>query len=320
MKIVMIGAGAAGSVFASYLRKGGADITLVDFNKEHLDKVAADGMVFTHAGSGSGTELVTGFKIAYSAEEAGLADMVIYMTKATQLENAITTSKACVGENTIVACLLNGLGNDTVMLRHFPKERILIGHGTVGTALKALGHCVSTENTETHINVGCLENTPELVAACDELVALFLAGGADAKRREDIQPYIWRKAMSNSCVNTIPALLRVTIGQVAEDPFGRSIYMAQMKESYAVATAMGVSLDFDEFLAYQEHVFTEVGDYYPSMCQDMLMNKRQTEIDNLNGAIVEYGKQVGVDTPVNWLLSQMVRFIQANYDKQYFKS
>ena len=46
MKIAMIGSGTAGSVFASYLRLGGADLWLVDPNKAHMDKVAADGMVF----------------------------------------------------------------------------------------------------------------------------------------------------------------------------------------------------------------------------------------------------------------------------------
>ena len=46
MKIAMIGSGAAGSVFASYLRRGGADMILVDRYKEHMDKVAADGMDF----------------------------------------------------------------------------------------------------------------------------------------------------------------------------------------------------------------------------------------------------------------------------------
>ena len=47
MKIAMVGSGAAGSVFASYLRAGGADMTLVDPYKAHMDKVAKDGMKFT---------------------------------------------------------------------------------------------------------------------------------------------------------------------------------------------------------------------------------------------------------------------------------
>ena len=64
---------------------------------------------------------------------------------------------------------------------------------------------------------------------------------------------------------------------------------------------------------------TSIADYYPSMCQDMLFNQRQTEIDVLNGKIAEYGEELGIDTPVCKVLSQVVRCIQGNYDKQFFK-
>ena len=67
MKIAMIGSGAAGSVFASYLRRGGADMTLVDVYKAHMDKVAADGMTFRIDPDQS--YHLDGFKTAYSADE-----------------------------------------------------------------------------------------------------------------------------------------------------------------------------------------------------------------------------------------------------------
>ena len=63
MKIAMLGSGAAGSCFASYLRLGGADITLVDPYKEHMDKVAEDGMTFTVYPDN--VRQLTGFKTAY---------------------------------------------------------------------------------------------------------------------------------------------------------------------------------------------------------------------------------------------------------------
>jgi len=56
-----------------------------------------------------------------------------------------------------------------------------------------------------------------------------------------------------------------------------------------------------------------------SMAQDMLQNHRQTEIDNLNGKLCEYGRQLGIPTPLNDVLVTEVKAIQANYDKQYLK-
>lgn len=100
MKIAMVGSGAAGSVFASYLRAGGADMTLVDPYKAHMDKVAKDGMKFTIYPDK--TTVLTGFKTAYNADDIGIMDIVIFMTKANQLENAIVSAKPCIGPNTVL--------------------------------------------------------------------------------------------------------------------------------------------------------------------------------------------------------------------------
>ena len=79
MKIAMYGSGAAGSVFASYRRKGGADMILIDRYKEHMDKVAKDGMKFTiHLQEGGEyrdiVEQLTGFRTYTSAADAAAAE------------------------------------------------------------------------------------------------------------------------------------------------------------------------------------------------------------------------------------------------------
>ena len=66
MKIAMIGSGAAGSVFAAYLRKGGAELWLVDKYKAHMDKIAADGLVFR---TPEGEEVLTGFHTSATAHD-----------------------------------------------------------------------------------------------------------------------------------------------------------------------------------------------------------------------------------------------------------
>ena len=87
MKIAMVGSGAAGSVFASYLRAGGADMTLIDPYKAHMDAVRDNGMKFTIYPDK--TTVLTGFHTAYSADEVDVMDIVIFMTKANQLESAM---------------------------------------------------------------------------------------------------------------------------------------------------------------------------------------------------------------------------------------
>ena len=146
MKFAMYGSGAAGSVFASYMRKGGADIILIDRYEEHMKKVAENGMNFTIHLQENGeyrdiNEVLTGFRTYTSAEAAaeaeGKVDVIIYMTKATQLEAAIKDSLPLAGENTVVCSLINGLGNDDNLLKFFPAERCIIGSGVLGTAMPA---------------------------------------------------------------------------------------------------------------------------------------------------------------------------------------
>ena len=95
MKIAMVGSGAAGSVFASYLQKGGAEeMWLIDPYKAHMDKVAADGMIFRNP---DGEFHVTGFKTAYSAEGVPQVDIVIIMVKTTITDVACETAKLIAG-------------------------------------------------------------------------------------------------------------------------------------------------------------------------------------------------------------------------------
>lgn len=141
MKIAMIGSGAAGSVFASYLRKGGAEeVWLVDPNKAHMDKVAKDGMIFRNP---DGEFHVTGFNTAYSAEEVGVCDIVIIMVKATITELALKGAMCCVGPETVVVTLQNGLGNEEVVKKLVPEERVMYGCGNMGTELPEPGVCVA---------------------------------------------------------------------------------------------------------------------------------------------------------------------------------
>ena len=279
MKFAMYGSGAAGSVFASYLRKGGADIILIDRYEAHMKKVAEEGMHFTiHQEEDGGYKdydyQLKGFRTYTTAADAaaaeGKVDVIIYMTKATQLEQAIQDSMPVVG-------------------------------GAVRSELND--------------------------AACAEMLKCYRDGGCDAYWRDgepgtdnNIYKFIWKKVCVNATVNTVCAVLRLKIGEVEADPFGQWLFHSVIRETCAVATAKGVPMDADEFIAHDhKDIVTNIADYYPSMCQDMLFNHRQTEIDVLNGKIAEYGEQLGIDTPVCKVLSQVVRCIQGNYDKQYLK-
>ena len=316
MKIAMIGSGAAGSVFASYLRKGGADMTLVDPYKAHMDKVAADGMKFTIYPDD--TCQLTGFKTAYTADDIGTMDIVIFMTKANQLESAIEGAKPCIGENTVLVSLINGLGNDDKLLKYYPASRCMIGSGVIGTSLDGPGGCISTPSEGVIMNFGALENNDVTVAAGKFMEDCYNKGGCEAVFREEVLPFLWKKVVVNCTVNTVCAVTRLKIGQVEANEFGQKLFHDVISECCAIARAKGVDLDTEQFIKEDhQHIVDNIADYYPSMAQDVLWKKYRTEIDTLNGAISDYGKEFGIPTPTCDVLSTVIRCIQDNYDVQY---
>ena len=317
MKIAMIGCGAAGSCFASYLRKGGADITLVDLYKDHMDKVATDGMDFCIYPDEK--YHLTGFKTATSADGIGIMDIVIFVTKATQIDSALESAKPCIGPNTVLVSLMNGLGNEDKLLKVASADHVLYGSGVLGTELNGPGSCtVSPGAPGTQMNFGPVEHGPLTDAAGSHLEKCFNDGGCEAKYWDDVKPLTWKKAIINCVMNPISALLQLKVKDLTADPNGMALALLTLTECVKVANAYGVPLTVPGFLAdLKASQGNGITDYFPSMAQDMLMYKRQTEITTLNASIVKYGKAKGVPTPVNNVITLMVSAIQKNYDKQY---
>ena len=321
MKIAMIGSGAAGSVFASYLRRGNADITLVDPYKEHMDKIAADGLTFVvNSGEYEGTYQLTGFKTAYDASEIGIMDIVIFMTKTPQLKNAISGAAPCIGEETVLVSLMNGLGNEDKLVDAVGAGRVLYGNGVLGTELLEPGKCASSpSNDGLQMNFGAVERTDLTIAAGEYLEKLFNDGGCPCKFWEDVAPHFWQKVITNCTFNPLSAILRMKCKDIFKDMNGAGLATGIVSECCAIATARGCPMESGKFFA---ELVKSVGggsieDYYPSMAQDVLIFKRQTEIDTLNGAICAYGKKYGIPTPVNDYITKTIKCIQKNYAIQY---
>lgn len=316
MKIAMIGSGAAGSVFACYLKKGGAEMTLVDRYQRHMDACRESGLRFV---TPEGEELLTGFQTASSAAQLDVQDLVILMVKATQTEGLIPDLRHCVGPETVVVSLQNGLGNDELLSRYFPPENILYGFGTIGTELPEPGKCVSKPESGVIMRFGALKDSPLSRRAGQWLEQCFNAGGCSTVFEPDIRPFVWKKAISNSGYNTLSALLRLKVGDYLALEAGEELLKSVWAEGCAVCKAVtGVDL-WPEMLEELPRLKQGFATYYPSMAQDVLIHQRQTEVQLLNGAIVRYGEACGIPTPVNEALTRMITCIQASYEKQYQK-
>ena len=144
--------------------------------------------------------------------------------------------------------------------------------------------------------------TPEEVAA---VVDLFRLAGLECQARDDIDRVLWEKLLVNVAINPLTALLRVPNGTLPDLPEAWQIALAAAAEARAVAGAAGIPLDGD-FEARLRQVCAATARNCSSMLQDVLAG-RPTEIEALNGRVSARGAALGVPTPVNDLLTRLLR-------------
>ena len=225
--------------------------------------------------------------------------------------------RGCVGPKTAVVSLQNGLGNDELLCRYFPPEQILYGFGTIGTELPEPGKCVSKPESGVIMRFGAAKKDAFSARMGLELERCFRAGCCEAVFEEDVRPYVWKKAISNSGYNTLSALLRLQVGDYLEEDAGIELLRSVWAEGCAVCRAVtGLDL-WPELQEELPRLKSGFATYYPSMAQDVLIHHRQTEILLLNGAISRYGAACGIPTPLNDALTRMILCIQSSYEKQY---
>jgi 2-dehydropantoate 2-reductase len=129
--------------------------------------------------------------------------------------------------------------------------------------------------------------------------------GLATERTDRIVSMVWRKSVMNACMNPVCAVTGMTMAQAMRDPFIFQIVDLLIKEGVQVARANEISLGWD-YYPYCIQYMKTAGDHKPSMLIDV-EKKRGTEVDFMNGKIVEYGEQAGVDTPYNRMIRALVK-------------
>ena len=134
---------------------------------------------------------------------------------------------------------------------------------------------------------------------------LFQSAGLDSQARDNIEAVMWEKLMVNVGINPLTALLRVPNGALLELPHAWEMAVAAATEAQTVAQAVGLDLSGDPAERLRQ-VVTATAANRSSMLQDML-DGRPTEIGALNAQVVARGQALGLPTPVNDLLTRLVR-------------
>jgi 2-dehydropantoate 2-reductase len=135
--------------------------------------------------------------------------------------------------------------------------------------------------------------------------------GLETRRTDQIVSMVWRKSIMNASMNPVCATTGMTMSQAMNDPIVFQTINSLVKESIRVARENEISLGWD-YYPYCMGYLKNAGDHKPSMLMD-IEARRRTEIDFMNGKIVEYGERCGFATPLNATLRALVKGLESKF-------
>jgi len=292
VNIIVLGAGAIGSTYGAKLSKF-HDVTLIG-GAAHVEAIQRDGLVMQ--GHVSETLPLPAFTAVPSIQPGTL---ILLTTKVNNNVAAVAPIVEMLPDGVTIVCVQNGLYSEN-LVKELVGDRALVLRAItqVGGILVKPG---VVDNTVAGYTL--LESHPQSPA----IAALLTEAGLDGRIIPDIKREMWRKAIFNCVINPTTALLESEVGAIV-DPQLNSLKQQIIDECLAVARADGVSFD-EDFVALIDRVFAGARTI-ASMQQD-LMKGRKTEIDHMNGAVVDLGIKYGIACPVNAAMTTMIRYLEA---------
>ena len=300
MKICIVGCGAVGSLFAAHLAKAGeAEIWAYDVWKEHTAATQAQGLRLSGA-----ADFTARVNATSDPKELPRCDYGIVATKAIHTRSAIAQVAHIFDEKSAVCSVQNGVGNEEIIAEH-------VKYVIRGTTFPA-GHPIAPGHIGYDIKgdtwVGPFEPAGTSFDRVEELAGLMTRSGMNTVALKDARGAQWTKLIFNASTNPVGALTLLHHGAATRFAPTGQLFDNLIAEGEAVAQKLGIELHGDPRQLVQKGA-SAPGKHRASMLQDV-MAKRQTEVDFMNGAIVTWGEKVGVPTPLNKALWQLIKGLE----------
>ena len=307
MKIAVVGTGAMGSVYAGLLAKAGHEVWAVDTWQDHVDAIARRGLTVSGA---SGTFVVDNLGVARSPADAGPCDLWVVATKASDVDAVTAEIAPLLRPDSVVMAFQNGLGAGERVARHVPEEQVLVGIAEgFGSSIPAPGRV--HHRGMRLIRMGELQGgTTERL---ERIVQVWRDAGFNVQGFADIDRMVWEKFLCNVTLSAPCAAFDVTVGELMASPEAWSVAIGCMSEAHRLGLAMGVTFSFDDPVRYVTEFAATIPDASPSLRLDHLAGRR-SEIDVINGQVVELSPRFGLEAPYNQTLCAIVRQREARFD------
>jgi len=289
-QIFVLGAGAIGSVYGSFLSQN-TPVTLVG-RPANMDAIKEKGLVLIGDGAGTYSKNITPTTMI---DRIPSKTLLLVTVKATDLEETLTLIAPLIQEDTLVLLLQNGLGIREIAYK------ATNGKGTVIRGIVEMGaEMVEPGRIKVCLNYTFFDSDED----SKQIAKFFQTCGLDSVISDSFKTDVWRKVTINCYTNPLSAILQVPTATLVS-PHLSKIQLSIVEECIAVGAAEGVKIDLSLIQLMNQSLPRYTNQ--TSMLQD-IKRGRKTEIDFLNGKIVELGKKHNVPTPMNDCIAQLVRF------------
>jgi len=294
MGFLIAGTGALACLFAARIASSGSEVTMLGSWLEGLAALRQHGVRLLDLDGSNSNYTV---EVIDESSNKRKFKQSLVLVKSWQTERVAIQLGRYLSADGIALTLQNGLGNDRVLMRMLPPEQVALGITTVGARMLEPGYVQFTGNGKVMLGAH-----PKLSGLAEDLQK----AGFQVEMVSDPVSLLWGKLVINAAINPLTALLRVANGELLVRPEARELLAEAAREAALVASKQGINLPYPDPVAMAEQVARNTSANYSSMLQDV-MRGTTTEIEAINGAIVRAGEQIGVPTPVNRMLWQLVK-------------
>lgn len=320
MKTAIYGAGSLGTVLGAYLSKAGADVELVNRNIAHVEALNAYGAHIT------GTVDITAPVHAITPDQMrGPYDIILLMTKQLQNREVAAFLKPLLAPEGVVVTLQNGIPE--------PLLQEILGDGHVmgctvewGATLTGPGTCTLTSAPDSlSFHMG---RTNGISDTQFDMVRGLLEQMCPVEVEDNLPGARWSKLLINATFSGLGTVVGGVFGDVSENKAMQPVAIRCMKECIDVGRAAGVTFapvqgkDITKLFYYRNGLKKRIGmlllpiamkkhrDIEPSMLQD-LRHGKPCEVDAINGVVCDMGRKLGIPTPVNDKIRDIIHRQQA---------
>lgn len=276
MKIGVMGSGAVGSFFGSFLSEGGHDVTYIA-RGAHLDEMNKNGLTIR----GEDEKRVIRQTFSEKVEDLTDCELILFCVKSGDTKEAAERMKEVIHESAYVLSLQNGVSNEEKLVEIFGQDRVLSAAVYVQAAVESPG--IIQQSGSHKLVIGALQESGQELEK--KFAELLNEAGIPTRISSQILLRKWKKYLWNLLFNPLSAATDRSVGQILDDPYLREIAWMIGLETIEVATRLGYPLSEEDLqVAFQNAEYART--HTTSMLQDIRKGK-VTEADELVGYLTE---------------------------------